>query len=112
MEQRSIGKKILYPISTKNNKMNRYHQNHPDPEIRQKYNDWPVAHANYVSRSRGFSSHDAELADQEKKKKQKAVMTVRQQLQMIGRAVAFNLKNPTVANDTKKRRRTAGRRGA
>lgn len=92
--------------------MNRYHQSHPDAEIRQKYNEWSVAHANYVSRARGFASADAEKEHKEKKKAAEAANTIRQQLQMIGRSVAFNLKNPTVANDTKKRRRTAGRRGS
>lgn len=92
--------------------MNRYHETHPDPEIRQKYNEWRTAYSEYVSRSHGFASAAAQKEHEEKKNKQEAVRTLQQQLQRIGQSVAFNLKHPTVTNDTKKRRRTAGRRGS
>jgi hypothetical protein len=39
--------------------MNRYHQNHPDPEVRQKYVDWRNAMDAYQARKAGFVSVEA-----------------------------------------------------
>lgn len=97
--------------------MNRYHQNHPDPEIREKFSSWQEAHANYLSRVRGFRSYAEEQAKIEKDKAQEAKRTILNQLKMIGANVAHHLKNNTATdkakkNKAKKIRRASGRRGS
>lgn len=39
--------------------MNRYHQNHPDPEVREKYISWRNAMDAYEARKAGFVSVEA-----------------------------------------------------
>lgn len=49
--------------------MNRYHQNHPDPEIRKKYADWRNAMDGYQARSLGFND-SKEMAEATKTQKE------------------------------------------
>lgn len=49
--------------------MNRFHENHPDPEVRQKFKDWQVAHDSHRARSHGFDTV-GELTKEKKKCKE------------------------------------------
>jgi len=53
--------------------MNRYHQNHEDPEIREKFSSWQKAHGEYKARAAGFKSVQDQEAYEEKRKKPSVV---------------------------------------
>lgn len=48
--------------------MNRYHENHPDPEIRKKYQDWMALKNAYDVRAAGFKTMSEMTADKAKRK--------------------------------------------
>jgi hypothetical protein len=97
--------------------MNNYHKNHKDPEIREKYRSWEVAHGNYRARSWGFNSHqemtEAQATKEETKEKDKFL----EQLKNLGRAVMYGIARNNAAKKAqaaKKQniRRSGANRGA
>lgn len=96
--------------------MNRYHEKHPDPEIRQKFVEWRAAYGDYKARSYGYVNADHQKEIEEKnKKKEDDKKSVVMMLKAIGQQVAFNLSTGKTAKakaDVKKQRRTSGRRGS
>jgi len=94
--------------------MNRYHQNHEDPEIREKYSSWQKAYGDYKARARGFNSQEAlDKYDEERKKPSIADM-----LKAIGssvmRGVAMAKSKSSKAARGKRQniRKTGGTRGS
>lgn len=63
--------------------MNRYHKNHKDPEIQQKYQEWEKANAGYQARARGFKTAEA-MKKADEAPKEKSIVDM---LKAIGSAV-------------------------
>lgn len=96
--------------------MNSYHKNHPDPDVRRKYEEWEAAKGNYDARAVGF--RDKEHRDGVKKveDEKKRAPTMLELLSRIGSNVSFNLsqkKTQVKVNGQKKFKGSGrGRRGS
>ncbi len=92
--------------------MNRYHKNHTDPDIKKKYEEWEVAHGDYLARAAGFKTYsEMKLA----KEKQKSQQKLTDMLKGIGANAAIKASQAIkrgVQNVAKKVRRTGSNRGS
>lgn len=91
--------------------MNRHHENHPDPEVRQKYADWKASNDNYRARSAGFKDHEHRAAVKKIEEERKKAPSAIDLLKRIGSNVAFNLsqKNTQVKVNGQKKFKGSGR---
>lgn len=88
--------------------MNRYHQKHPDPEVRQKYVEWRKAMDNYEARKHGFNSPE----EKNKHEHSKEAASFKQMLMKLGNNVMRSIGRANIKNNIRKQRRTGGNRGS
>ncbi len=88
--------------------MNRYHETHPDPEIRQKFQEWQAAMWRYRARAAGFNSKSEMDADAEKRANKKTLRGLAALMPVKGP----NIKKTSTRQTHKRMMRTGGQRGS
>lgn len=88
--------------------MNRYHETHPDPEIRQKFQEWQSAMWRYRARSAGFNSKSEMDDDTKRREKTASLRSLLNILPVKGQ----NTKKTTTKQTHKRMLRTSGQRGS
>lgn len=94
--------------------MNRYHREHPDPEIRAKYANWDMAYTKYVNRGGKLTAQQKEEArknesEETKEKKKKSVLMTA--LRKLAGAAGFKARQKATGKKSNIRK-SGGQRGS
>lgn len=92
--------------------MNRYHEFHPDPDIRQKFKEWQAA----VLKSNGYGSHaeqeDAKRKDREARKSMNVLLNNLGGQKVKGSKFATKASGKQAHKRMRTMQRTGGQRGS